>query len=85
MRPIRPACANWMTRWLRQRRQPAPTPRRPPGEPDPDRPLGCGWFDSSHELHQGLQVDEAPDAQALAQLPLGDWLALQLRAEPAQA
>lgn len=42
-----------------------------------DRPLGCGWFDSSHDLQHGLQVREA-DSQALALLPLADWLALQV-------
>ena len=49
-----------------------------PPPADEDRPLGCGWFDSSHELERGLQVQEA-DAQALSALPLGDWLDLQLR------
>ena len=51
-----------------------------PGPPphDEDRPLGCGWFDSSHELERGLQVREA-DAEALSALPLGDWLELELR------
>ncbi len=83
MKPFRPACVRWMTHWLHRRRQ--PLPRRAATEPDPDRPLGCGWFDSSHELHQGLQVEEAPDAQTLAQLPLSDWLALQLQGGPAQA
>ncbi len=28
----------------------------PPG--DDERPRGCGWFDSSHELLQGLTVWE---------------------------
>jgi hypothetical protein len=42
-----------------------------------DRPLGCGWFDSSHDLHQGLQVREA-DGQVLALLPLSDWLSLHV-------
>ena len=61
-----------------------PPPRRPRPAPDvgdsppEDRPLGCGWFDSSHELQTGLQIHE-DDAQALAALPLGDWLALELR------
>jgi hypothetical protein len=45
--------------------------------PAEDRPLGCGWFDSSHDLQQGLQVREA-DSQALALLPLADWLAFQV-------
>lgn len=44
---------------------------------DDDRPLGCGWFDSSHDLQHGLQVREA-DQQVLAQMPLADWLALQV-------
>jgi hypothetical protein len=43
-----------------------------------ERPLGCGWFDSSHDLQHGLQVNEA-DGRVLALLPLADWLALQVR------
>ena len=63
--------------WLR--RPAAPTPwRAPPAADGEERPLGCGWFDSSHELQCGLLVQEA-DAQALSALPLGDWLDLQLR------
>ncbi len=34
---------------------PAPPPR-PSG--DDDRPRGCGWFDSSHELLSGVVVWE---------------------------
>ncbi len=45
-------------------------------------PRGCAWFDSSHELRQGLVVDEQPDAAALAQLSLGEWLRLELREWP---
>ena len=55
-----------------------------PPPQDEDRPLGCGWFDSSHELERGLQVREA-DAQALSALPLGDWLELELRTWCGQA
>ncbi len=65
----------------RTQRQPRPAPLRDDtgvlqeeGD-DNDRPLGCGWFDSSHDLQHGLQVQEA-DGPALAQLPLADWLAL---------
>jgi len=29
---------------------------------DGERPLGCGWFDSSHELAQGAAVTELDDA-----------------------
>lgn len=39
--------------------------------------MGCGWFDSSHDLQHGLQIREA-DGQALALLPLKDWLTLQV-------
>lgn len=54
--------------------------------PDDDvPPRGCGWFDSSHELRQGLRVDERTDAAALAQLSVGDWLRLELREWPGRA
>ena len=44
-------------------------------------PQGCGWFDSSHELQQGLLVREHIDPAALAtEMPLGLWLELQLSA-----
>lgn len=37
-----------------------------------ESPAGCGWFDSSHELHQGLAVQEWPDADwAVAALYFG--------------
>ena len=45
---------------------------------DDERPLGCGWFDSSHELERGLQVRES-DVQGLCLLPWSDWLELELR------
>lgn len=36
---------------------------------------GCGWFDSSHELQQGLLVRESGASEALAaELPLDLWL-----------
>lgn len=41
--------------------------------------LGCGWFDSSHELQSGLQVSEHDDDEVVAAaLPLATWLDLQL-------
>lgn len=65
-------------------RRPVPGAEPPPEPPD-ERVLGCGWFDSSHELQRGLQVKEA-DAETLGTLPLGDWLDLHLRlSAPAQA
>lgn len=51
----------------------------PPQEP----PCGCGWFDSSHELHAGLQVTEHLSPERLAnELPLGWWLDWQVAASP---
>jgi hypothetical protein len=56
----------------------SPTPQRPPlplaidaeGEP----PRGCGWFDSSLDLQQGLRVVEHGGFDGLAaDLPLA-WL-----------
>ena len=40
--------------------------------------MGCGWFDSSHELHTGLLVSEYDDEVAAAVLPLATWLDEQL-------
>ena len=41
----------------------------------------CGWFDSSHELVRGLQVQELGTPESLAAaLPLSSWLELQLAA-----
>jgi hypothetical protein len=46
---------------------------------EPERPLGCGWFDSSHDLRAGLQVQEHASADAVAQeLPVDFWLRLHL-------
>lgn len=39
---------------------------------------GCGWFDSSHELVHGLQVEE-DSAEAVSALPLVVWLDLEWR------
>ena len=42
-------------------------------------PRACGWFDSSHDLQQGLCVQEHVSADSLArELPLGAWLDVQL-------
>lgn len=50
--------------------------------PDADkeeRPRGCGWFDSSHDLQHGLSVREHASADTLGrELPLANWLELQL-------
>jgi len=68
-----------MTLTRRLRRTPPPTPTA--AEPDAaDEALpGCGWFDSSHELQNGLMVTEHLSADAVAcDLPLADWLGLHL-------
>ena len=53
-----------LPRWLLPFRQlPPPTRRRHHDEPvleEDQKPLGCGWFDSSHELQRGLHVVEIP-------------------------
>lgn len=72
-------------------RSDARVPRaRRPGEPavaavaaitpgGDERPVGCGWFDSSHELHAGLLVREQLGMETRAtELPLLPWLELQL-------
>ena len=47
--------------------------------------LACGWFDSSHELHQGLVVLEHSAADGLgAELPVTVWLDLVLKAPEAR-
>jgi hypothetical protein len=57
-----------------------PVPQDEPAAPediDAERPLGCGWFDSSHELQCGLVVTEHASVDAVAsELPLSDWLGL---------
>jgi hypothetical protein len=88
----------WMCRLLEALPLPAAAStgasEAPPPEPaaDDDRPRGCGWFDSSLDLQQGLRVQEhagLPGSEpGLADLPLGAWLELQLqgwRPEPPQA
>ena len=62
----------------------AASPRRLPAPDDvggdgEGRCLGCGWFDSSHELQTGLLVSEHDDDDVVAAaLPLATWLDVQL-------
>jgi hypothetical protein len=56
----------------------------PAGDDDDTPPLGCAWFDSSHELRTGLLVREmqpGPELQLLlwtqAQRPQGGTVAVQ--------
>lgn len=49
--------------------------------PEPEGEPGrcCGWFDSSHDLQQGLLVQEHASLADLAELlPLAEWLQLHL-------
>ena len=45
---------------------------------DETPPRGCGWFDSSHDLHEGLCVQEHSADSLARELPLSSWLELQL-------
>ena len=63
---------------------PRPAAVREPEQPEPNeddlRP-GCGWFDSSHDLHHGLCVRELAEPASLArELPLPAWIDWQLAA-----
>lgn len=52
---------------------------------DEDMPRGCGWFDSSHELHRGLSVQEHASPDSLVrELPLTSWIELHLSGWSAQ-
>ncbi len=64
---------------LRGRTRPAVAWLEDPAPETDERPLGCGWFDSSHELNHGLVVHEhaTPDTLA-AELPLANWIELHL-------
>ncbi len=69
---------------LLRRRSPAATPRLAAREADDEAQTGCGWFDSSHDLNQGLCVRELVNPAALArELPLPAWIDWQLAACPA--
>jgi hypothetical protein len=68
----------------------SPTAACPQTTPADLRSPGCGWFDSSHELNRGLQVTEHASLDAVAgELPLSDWLRMQLAGwrvvEPSEA
>lgn len=66
-----------LTPCWRWRKSPRVAPRKARPAIDEERPLGCGWFDSSHELVRGLVVHETA-AESLGTLPLGDWLDFEL-------
>jgi hypothetical protein len=64
-----------LSRFVPQLAQPMPQRRlRRSAKPADDLSLACGWFDSSHELQQGLCMCELP----VSELPLADlpWLVL---------
>jgi hypothetical protein len=74
-------CLMW---WRRAAKPRVQRPRAPDWvdagtEPSPqqldDILLGCGWFDSSHELNAGLLVTEHLTPERVAnEVPLGWWL-----------
>lgn len=74
-------------------RKPVPHPGPRPDEAvlpaldgdEEERPRGCGWFDSSHDLQHGLSVREHASPDTLGrELPLANWLELQLSGWRAQ-
>ena len=75
MQPLgrpRDAAADWVDAVCAEAEAPADEPA-----------CGCGWFDSSHELHAGLQVTEHLSPERVAnEVPLGWWLDWQLAASP---
>ncbi len=65
--------------WLHPLPITAPGMQRSELQPDLDAlpPGACGWFDSSHELVHGLQIQELTTPESLAAaLPLSAWLQL---------
>ena len=65
----------WRQRPLRAATAAAPTPRPSATPVDRDELPTCGWFDSSHELGQGLLVRELSSPESLAAaVPLTQWL-----------
>lgn len=64
------------------RRRPAAAARAAADDRADDAPPpGCGWYDSSRDLEQGLVVREHAGAATLGtELTLADWLQLALRA-----
>jgi hypothetical protein len=68
---------------LAKPRVPARPRRAPPPAADSDDapPRGCAWFDSSHELGQGVVVSVHEGSAELAQLvPARWWLQWELEA-----
>lgn len=62
--------------WIFSRRAAQPPRARLAASPVDETP-GCGWFESSHELQSGLEVQEHADVSALTRdLPLDDWMTL---------
>lgn len=58
-----------------------PRPEVHPAQPADERPPGCGWFDSSHDLHTGLHVTEHREVESVVnQIPLSWWLGWELDA-----
>lgn len=81
------AATNALARSSGTRRAPPPDSADsvPPSE-DEALPLGCGWFESSHELGHGLQVTEHEHLDhAGGSLPLDVWLAWHLAGFSADA
>ncbi len=74
---------NLLSRLIHPRPATTPPAVRPQSceEAPPDDPQwACGWFDSSHDLQQGLVVREHASVDTLTgELPLTQWLELHLQ------
>lgn len=55
-----PTFSRWLLRFHRTAPPPQPRARHyeEPVLDEDQKPLGCGWFDSSHELTRGLLIVE---------------------------
>jgi hypothetical protein len=80
-----PTFSRWMDRLFQSQPQApalavaAPAPRACVTPADRDAGPTCGWFDSSHDLGQGLLVQELSSPESLAAaVPLSQWLDWQL-------
>lgn len=72
-RPFRPSTP--------ERRPPLRATRHDEPPAAEERPPGCGWFDSSHDLQHGLRVTEHAQVDAVVnQIPLSWWLGWELDA-----
>jgi hypothetical protein len=77
-----PVAAARERRW----RRPHPAVAAVAARDSSERPLGCGWFDSSFDLSSGLVVHEHATPEVLdAEWALARWLDRELAPRPVAA